>query len=353
MICQNHIGFSDINQLAALQKAFFDCIAKVSAMKALIHDNGLQFSPQWPKPKPGPGEALVRVRMAGICKTDHEIERGYMNFTGVLGHEFVGEVEWVNHDAYQHLPGKRVVGEINCGCNICSWCMQGLAAHCMARTVIGIAGRDGSLAEYLAIPTASLHIVPDAVSDRSAVFVEPLAAAFQIMAQVHIRPTDRVCVLGDGRLGLLAALALKLGPSAPDLVGKHPEKLAVASDQKINTILLEEMPPEQTYDLVIEATGRPEGFETARRIFRPRGRVVLKSTFAESGACSLTPLVQNEITLVGSRCGPFAPALRALTENRLDVTPLITAVYPLDAALDAFEASRAPHALKVLVAPSG
>jgi len=232
--------------------------------------------------------------------------------------------------------------------------LRGLKSHCLRRTAIGINGRDGCMAEYVALPLENLHPVPDPVSDEEAVFTEPLAAAFEITEQVHIRPSDRVLVLGDGRLGILSALVLNLTQADVVLAGKYPEKLEIAKGQKVKTILLEDLLGqkeinEQSFDLVVEATGSLDGFELARRLVRPRGKVVLKSTVLAKTELNLTPLVLNEITVVGSRCGPFAPALKALEKKAIDVKPLISGVYDYGKTLDAFKLCRESASLKVLL----
>jgi alcohol dehydrogenase len=317
-------------------------------MQALVFDEKLELVKNMAKPSPAESEALVKVLMAGICNTDLEIERGYMGFKGVLGHEFVGLVEEVN-GADHGLIGKRVVGDINCGCGKCSFCLQGMNNHCPERVTVGIDRKNGCLAEYLTMPVGNLFIVPASVSDEEAVFAEPLAAAFEILEQVHIKPTDLAAVLGDGKLGLLIALVLKQSQADLFLIGKHPHKLAIAAGQKIKTALLGDLPRRRLFNLVVEATGSVDGFELAQELLKPRGTLVLKSTVAGSKNFNLTSLVLNEITVIGSRCGPFPPALRALENKAIDVRPLISKVYSSDKALEAFEAARAKDSLKVLV----
>lgn len=317
-------------------------------MQALIFGEKLELVKQMAKPTPAEGEALIKVLMAGICNTDLEIERGYMGFKGVLGHEFVGKVEDVNGEDHG-LIGKRVVGDINCGCGKCSFCLQGINNHCPDRVTVGIDGKNGCLAEYLTIPVGNLFKVPESVSDEEAVFTEPLAAAFEIMEQVHIKPTDLVAVLGDGKLGLLIALVLKQSQADLCLVGKHPDKLAIAAGQKIKTVLLGELPRTSLFNLVVEATGSVDGFDLAQELLKPCGTLVLKSTVEGSKNFNLSSLVLNEVTVVGSRCGPFSPALRALEKKIIDVRPLISKIYSFDYALEAFEAARARDTLKVLV----
>ncbi len=317
-------------------------------MKALVFNEKLEVVDNYQKPVPAGSEALVKVLMTGICNTDLEIVRGYQDFRGIPGHEFVGRVEAVNGQP-KDLIGNRVVGEINCGCNVCDCCIKGLKSHCRQRRVIGINGKNGALAEYLTLPLENLYKVPDSVSDEEAVFVEPLAAAFEILEQVHIKPRDRIAVLGDGKLGLLTAMVLQQTGSKICLVGKHPEKLALAGSIQIDTQILEDLPRDNSFDLVIEATGSSAGFELAREILKPRGTLVLKSTVAGSKEMNLSSLVVNEITLVGSRCGPFPPAIRALENRAIDVKPLISKIFPVDGVLQAFKAAAENNTLKVLV----
>lgn len=314
-------------------------------MKAIIYDGALRLESEYPQPVPPPGEALVRVRLAGICNTDLEIVRGYMGFRGVLGHEFVGVVE---ECADPSLMGRRVVGEINAYCGECSFCRAGMPTHCPNRTTLGIWGRDGAFAEYLTLPVRNLHIVPEEVPDEEAVFTEPLAAALEIPEQVHIRPTQRVIVLGDGKLGLLVAQVLALTGCDLLAVGHHPEKLALLARRGIATALEGEVdgPPA---DVVVECTGRPEGFAAAKRLLRPRGVLVLKSTYHGRVEADLTSLVVDEITVVGSRCGPFPPALRLLQRRWVDVRSLIGAIYPLEDGIAAFARAAEPGMLKVLL----
>ncbi len=314
-------------------------------MKALVYDGTLRLRDDYPLPALVPGEALVRVRLAGICNTDLEIVRGYMGFRGVLGHEFVGVVE---DCADPSLIGQRVVGEINAHCGECSFCRAGMPTHCPNRTTLGIWGRDGAFAEYLTLPIRNLHIVPDEIPDEEAVFTEPLAAALEILEQVPIRPTQRVVVLGDGKLGLLVAQVLALTGCDLLVVGHHAEKLAILARREIATAREGEVdgPPA---DIVVECTGRPEGFAVAKHLLRPRGTLVLKSTYHGRVEADLTSLVVDEITLVGSRCGPFPPALRLLQHRWVDVRPLIGATYPLEDGIAAFARAAEPGMLKVLL----
>jgi threonine dehydrogenase-like Zn-dependent dehydrogenase len=312
-----------------------------------LDDKQLRLVKDYPRPEPPPGEALVRVTLAGICNTDLELARGYMQFQGVPGHEFVGVVE--RAPGAEAWEGRRVVGEINAACGECPTCRAGRPTHCPHRTTLGIDHRDGAFAEYLTLPVRNLHPAPDALPDEVAVFTEPLAAACQILEQQPIRPSDRVIVLGDGKLGLLCAQVVSLTGCDLTLVGHHPEKLAIAARRGIDAQLGDEVINANTADLVIEATGHPSGYRAARRIVRPRGVIVLKSTFHGDVEADLTMAVVDEITLLGSRCGPFPPALRLLARGLVDVTPLIQARYPLSQGLEAIERAAQPGALKVLI----
>jgi len=330
-------------------------------MRALVYTNSsLSFKQNHPSPAPIEGEALIRVTMAGICNTDIEITRGYLAFQGVPGHEFVGVVQEIYgapaEKSHKRLIGKRVVGEINAACHRpdCFYCSRDMPTHCPNRTTLGIGGRDGAFADYLTLPLENLHIVPDEVSDEEAVFVEPLAASFEILEQAHVKPTDIVIVLGDGKLGQLAAQVLALAGCDVRMVGKHPEKLAMIEQRGTTTYLLDNVKRMladvgRRVDIVVECTGSAHGLELALRLVRPRGTVILKSTVADKSTLDLAPIVIDEIRVQGSRCGPFQPALRALSRHTLDVIPLISARYNLDNALDAFEYAIKPGVLKVLL----
>ncbi|TMC61779.1 MAG: zinc-binding dehydrogenase [Chloroflexota bacterium] len=330
-------------------------------MRALVYrNNTLTLEKNYPRPDLQPGEALIRVLLAGICNTDLEITRGYLAFEGVLGHEFVGIVENVHEGPGASRPiyliGKRVVGEINAACrrSDCLYCSQNMPTHCPDRTTLGILNRDGAFAEYLTLPVENLHIVPDNVSDEEAVFVEPLAANFEILEQVHLKPTDSVVILGDGKMGQLAAQVLPLSGCEVMMVGKHEEKLALAARHGVRTFVLDDpqsfrLENRRRVDLLVECSGSAQGLELALRLVRSRGTIVLKSTVAAQSTLHLAPIVIDEIRLQGSRCGPFAPALRALSQRRVDVLPLISARYSLDEGLDAFEQAGKKGMLKVLV----
>lgn len=315
-------------------------------MKAVVFDNGLRLDNNYPMPEHKKGEALIKVNTIGICNTDYEITLGYMGYKGILGHEFTGVVEKAEN---KDLIGKRVVGEINCGCGECEWCAQGLERHCFNRTTLGIWKREGCFAEYVSLPEKNLLVIPDNVSDEEAVFTEPLAAALEILEQVHIPPYKKVIVLGDGKLGLIIALALSTAGLDITLVGKHEEKLKIAAEQGVKTKLLSELKIEKAYDFVVEATGSISGFETSVALTKPRGTLILKSTIAASKEFNLAPIVVDEITIVGSRCGQFAPALRMLEQKRIDVKPLISDIFDIDASIAAFERNKEKSSVKVLV----
>lgn len=319
-------------------------------MKAIVFDNELKLDKNYPKPVPQEGEALIRVTLAGICNTDYEITKGYMGYVGVLGHEFVGVVEDVNGEDKSWI-GKRVVAEISWGCDDpnCEWCAKKNYRHCPNRHTIGIWRKDGCMAEYLTVPTNILFEVPENVTDEQAVFVEPLAAACEITEQLHIEPTAKVVVLGDGKLGLTTALTLNALNLDVLLVGKHQNKLDIAKAQGVQTKLLQDFQIEKKYDVVVEATGSANGFETSMALTKPRGVLVLKSTVASGKELNLAPIVIDEITVLGSRCGQFAPALRLLKNNRIDFTPFISSIYSIDDALEAFEANKSKETLKILI----
>ncbi len=315
-------------------------------MRAVVLDPQLVLRKDYPEPAPVAGESIVRVRLAGICGTDLELARGYMAYRGVPGHEFVGEV---CETRTAGLAGRRVVGEINAACRRCDWCDAGLARHCPNRTVLGIAGRDGAFAEFLRLPDENLVPLPDSVPDNLAVFVEPVAAIYEIFEQTRLEPDDKLAVLGDGRLGALAALVLRAEGYAPVLVGHHREKLERLAALGANVKLEDKVAP--GFDAVIDCTGAASGFRRALAIVRPRGTVVLKSTAAGSAPIDLAPAVVNEVTVVGSRCGRFAPALAALACGKVDPRPLISRVFELDDAPAAFAAAGRSPNFKVLLEP--
>jgi threonine dehydrogenase-like Zn-dependent dehydrogenase len=317
-------------------------------MRALVIDNGLRLEKNYPTPAPPKGEALVRVLQAGICNTDLELVKGYLNFTGVPGHEFVGVVEQAV--GREELIGRRVAGEINAACGVCETCRAHRPTHCPNRTTLGIDRRDGAFADYVLLPFENLHPLPDAVSDDQAVFVEPLAAACEILEQVKIEPTDRVAVIGDGKLGLLCAQVIASTGCQLIAVGHHAQKLQMLRHRGISTTTDPSAIAAESLDIVVEATGTPSGFESARLLVRPRGTIVLKSTYqGQALPVNLTMIVVDEITLIGSRCGPFKPAIQLLANGQIDVESMIQARYSLDEGVAAFERAAQKGALKVFV----
>ncbi|MEO0378613.1 MAG: alcohol dehydrogenase catalytic domain-containing protein [Cyanobacteria bacterium P01_A01_bin.17] len=309
-----------------------------------LEDQRLQFRTDLPQPQPSEGEALVRVLCAGICNTDLELLRGYYPYTGVIGHEFVGVVEQGPAD----LINQRVVGEINAACGICHYCQTGCPTHCENRTVLGIMQRHGAFAEYLTLPVKNLHLVSDSISTEAATFTEPIAAALEIQEQVAIERCDRILVVGDGKLGQLIAQTLALTGCSLQVIGRHPQKLAHLEALGISTTG-EGGIENRSFDIAVDCTGNPAGFETARQALRPRGTLVLKSTYAGNLSLDASALVVDEITVVGSRCGPFSKALRVLEKGQVDVQPLIQAQYPLSEGLMAFEQAQQRGMLKVLL----
>jgi alcohol dehydrogenase len=312
-------------------------------MRALVFDGELTLR-DIGSPDPLPGEAVIAPHLVGICATDLQITCGYKAFHGVLGHEWVGTV--IACDDADWL-GARVVGEINVPCGCCATCLRGDVVHCPQRTAMGIMGRAGALAEQFTLPLANLHRVPAFVSDGAAVFTEPLAAALAICDQMHVRPSDHVAVVGDGKLGLLVAQVLRLTGCDLTVVGRHPERWALLFQQRIVAVHQTASDQQRSFDVVVDCTGNPHGLETARKLVRPRGTLVLKSTFAGSTTLDLSSVVVDEVCLVGSRCGPFAAALRLLERGLVVTQPLISAVYPFDQVLQAFDVARG--ALKVLI----
>jgi len=289
------------------------------------------------------GECLVRVTRAGICGTDLQILSGYAEFSGVPGHELVGVVERAPlGDEPWH--GKRVVGEINIGCGRCDWCARGIKEHCDNRRVVGIRQHDGAFAEYVSLPAANLHEVPDSIDDETAVFVEPVAAACRIFEQMRIEPQTSVAIVGDGRMGLLVAQVLRTVAPDVTIFGRHDEKLAVARSLGLSTGGGDSQP--RRFDVVVDVTGRPEGLARAIEIVNPRGTVVMKSTFHGEAPLTSWPIVVDEVTLLGSRCGPFRPAIELLAAGAVQVKPLVTRVAPLEDYRSAFEEAR--RSLKVL-----
>lgn len=314
-------------------------------MRAVVLDeSGVSFTADWPEPEPRPGETLIRVRAAGICETDLQLMRGYMGFRGVLGHEFVGIAEngpW---------RGRRVVGEINCGCGTCAECRAGSPNHCPTRSVLGILNRDGAFADLVSLPQSNLHLVPDEVRDDEAVFVEPLAAAFRIPEQIPLRAGQVAIVLGDGRLGNLCAQVLRLSGCRVTVVGKHERKLSLLSRLGIETTLLDAFEERRIADLVVDCTGSASGLPLALEVVRPKGTIVMKTTVAGEQTLALAPIVIDEVTIVGSRCGPFARALEALRNREIDVKSLCDGVLPLEEGPAALDRARREPVLKLLLA---
>ncbi len=291
------------------------------------------------------GEALVRVHLAGVCNTDLELVKGYYSFSGIPGHEFVGVVTDADDSTW---IGRRVVGEINAACGDCFNCRAGRPTHCERRTVLGILNRWGAFAEYLTLPLQNLHPVPDHISDEAAVFTEPLAAALEIQQQVQIHPADRVLVIGAGRLGMLIAFSLALTGCDLHVVVRHAWQQEMLSAQHIKTLRENEI-PQRCMDLVVDAAGTPDGFHLAHKAVRPRGVLALKSTYHGPITVDFSAIVVDEITLIGSRCGPFEPALRLMAKGLVDPRPLIAARYPLAGGIAAFEYAARPGVLKVLL----
>ncbi len=323
-------------------------------MRALYLAEGqLALHKDYLRPEPWPEEALIRVTLAGICSTDLELVKGYAGgFRGVLGHEFVGVVEAVGVPEAAEWLGRRVVGSINLGCRRCAVCRGEGPEHCPHRTTLGIHNKDGVFADYVTLPVVNLLAVPAGVADEEAVFTEPLAAALRIREQIAVQPSARVAVVGPGRLGLLVAQVLGLAGTDVTVLGRRAESLALPRQLGLVTGLVEEA-ADDSFDLVVEATGNDAGLAHSLRLVRPRGTLVLKSTFAGQAHVNLTKLVVGEITVVGSRCGPFAPALRLLERGAVQVRPLIEAEYSLADGLAAFEHAARPGVRKVLLRPDG
>ncbi len=296
-------------------------------------------------PACGEDEALVKVRMAGICNTDLELVKGYMGFEGVLGHEFVGVVEKA---AEQKWLGKRVCSEINFGCGACRYCKRGLSRHCPKRSVLGILNQNGAFAEYVVLPIGNLQEVPESISNSSAVFIEPLAAALEILEQIKVKPNYEVAVIGDGKLGLLICQVLRLTGCKLKLIGKHERKLALAQSWGISTLGANEV-EDGKYDIAVEASGSPKGFATAMQLLRPRGTLVLKSTYHGNLELNAAPIVIDEITIVGSRCGPFESAIRTLEKGLVKIDDLIEVTYPFSEAFEALEHAKQHGSLKIIL----
>ena len=315
-------------------------------MNALWLENNAISLRNVPQPNK-PNEALVKIRKAGICSTDLELVKGYYPYTGVLGHEFVGDVIEADDAAW---VGQRVVGEINAVCNQCEQCLNGRPTHCESRTVLGIVNRDGVFAEFATLPIANLHRVPASVPDEMAVFAEPLAAALEIQDQIQVKPTDRVLLVGAGRLGQLIAQTLALTGCNLRVVARHKHQQDLLKARGIRIISEGEIKPWR-WDVVVEATGSPSGFSLARQAIRPRGTLVLKSTYKGEMNVNFSSIVVDEIKIIGSRCGPFEPALRLMESKLVDPTVLIDSEFTLGESLKAFEHAAETGVLKVLVKP--
>jgi len=312
-------------------------------MRALVLDPAPILRDDYPEPAPAYGETLVRVRMAGICGTDLELARGYMAYRGIPGHEFVGEVA----NSAGLTSGQRIVGEINAACGHCRLCLANLGRHCRNRTVLGILGRDGAFAEFLSLPDSNLVRLPDSIPDELAVFVEPIAAAYEIFEQVHLSRNEKILILGDGRLGAIVGLVLWAEGYAPVIAGHHAEKLNLLAALSLSAELEQHLVP--GFETVVDCTGDAGGFRRAMELVWPRGRIILKSTAANAADLNLAPVVINEISVIGSRCGRFAPAIEALASGKIDPRPLISAIYPLSEAVSALDAADDPQNFKVLL----
>lgn len=311
-------------------------------MRAVVFDDRLRFTTGAELRPVKDDEIVIDVTRAGICETDLQLCQGYMGFRGTLGHEFVGVAR------SGKFAGQRVVGEINCSCHVCRLCRAGLSNHCPTRTVVGIVSHDGAFADQVLIPEVNLHPVPEHVTDAEAVFVEPVAAACRIPEQMEIRGGESVTVLGDGRLGNVCAQVLKHHGCDVRVVGKHDFKLRVLSELGISTLKLDQLSSERTSDIVVDCTGSPTGLSTALQLVRPCGTIVLKTTVAASQTIHMAPFVIDEITLLGSRCGPFDQALKLISEKAVSVAPLLSATYPLEDAEAAFAHALRKDSLKVL-----
>ncbi len=317
-------------------------------MQALTVENGqVNFVKTYPEPTPANDEVLIAIEMAGICSTDLEIIKGYMGFNGVLGHEFVGKVI----RGPENLMEKRVVASINCICGKCDMCLSGLSNHCRQRTVVGIEGRDGAFAEFLAVPARNIHVLPDSIGSDEAVFIEPLAAAMQIVKQVPIESRQKVIVVGDGRLGLLTVQVMAAHGNKTNvaLLGKHEEKLTFCEKRGIRTILLDDMIKKPEWDVVVDCSGCVEGFNTACQLVRPRGQLVMKSTWVADKPVDLSALVINEVSLIGSRCGPFPDAINALAAEEIVVNGMITSRFKLSEGLVALDKAKDHNQIKVVL----
>lgn len=312
-------------------------------MRAIVLEDNVLYRTTQPDPVLAEGEVMVQVSCAGVCETDLQLIKGYMGFRGILGHEFVGVAQSGPY------VGRRVVGEINCACWRCETCLGGFPTHCPNRTVLGILHHHGAFADSIAVPQRNLHLVPDSMPDEVAVFTEPVAAAFQIPAQIAVKPQDRVVVLGDGRLGNLCAQVLAMHTRHVVVAGKHTEKLALLTSMGIATAMVTDDLPARAADIVVDCTGSETGLPTALRLVKPRGTIVLKTTVAGVQTQAWAPFVIDEVTLVGSRCGPFDQALAALEQGDVNVRPLISARVSLDDGVASLERAQVKGVLKVLI----
>jgi alcohol dehydrogenase len=318
-----------------------------ATMAAALFDGRLRYVTDHPVPARKPGWALIRVRTAGICKTDRELMKGYREFRGVLGHEFIGVVEESDDPVW---TGRRVAGEINAACGCCEWCAQGLGRHCPHRTTLGIVNHDGCLAEYCVLPVANLIEIPATIPDERAILLEPLSAACEILEQLPVRGEERIVVIGDGRLGILCAWALATVASDVTLLGRHAGKLALAQWRGIKTALSADFTTLEGADIVVEATGSGQGISAAIKLCRPRGVIILKSTVAQPQNINLAPIVINELSVIGSRCGRFGDGLQMIQDfPDMPLPKMITARYPLAQVEDAFIRAARSDALKVLL----
>ena len=313
-------------------------------MRALVFEKNLNFRSDYPIPQPKHKEALIRIAQAGICNTDLEITKGYMDFQGVPGHEFVGIVEKCEEKSWE---GKRVAGEINIGCGACPFCLKGMENHCPNRSVLGILKKDGAFSEYVTLPLRNLHLIPDSISNEEAVFVEPLAAAFEILQQVKLKEEDKVCVFGDGKLGLLVGQVLSLTGCDLTVIGRHQEKLSILDKRGIKTSLKKDV--KDSFDVVVDCAGSPSGLKDALKATIPNGKIVLKTTLAQRESIDFNNVIIDEISLIGSRCGPFAPAIKALQNKTVDVRPLINGSYPIEDGVAAFNKASQKGILKIIL----
>lgn len=320
-------------------------------MKALVYNDGLRLETNYPEPSLGDDEVLIKTLMVGICNTDYEITKGYMGYNGVLGHEFAGVVVEAGKNVDKNIKGKRVVGEINLACNDCSWCHKNLQRHCPNRKTLGIYKKDGCFSEYFTLPYQNVIEIPDNIDDITATFTEPLAAAYEIIEQVHFKPDYKVAVVGDGKLGLCVSMVFSAMNIDFVHIGKHPEKLEISKNAGAKTKLLNEIAQKdiKAYDVVVEATGSTGGFETSSKLVKPRGILVLKSTITAKEGLNLAGIVVDEITVIGSRCGQFKPVIRLLENNKINVKPLVSGIYYVDDFEEAFRQNSNKDTIKILV----